>query len=58
MTCIVGIENDGLVTIGGDSAGVAGYSISHSCGREGLYQAEASVPHMEAGKGLRATLYI
>lgn len=29
MTCIVGIAQDNQVTIGGDSAGVAGYSLSH-----------------------------
>jgi len=28
MTCIVGIQHDGRVYIGGDSAGVAGYSIT------------------------------
>lgn len=28
MTCIVGLQHDGKVTIGGDSAGVAGYSIT------------------------------
>lgn len=28
MTCIVGIAQDGVVTIGGDSAGVGGYSLS------------------------------
>lgn len=28
MTCIAGIEHDGQVTIGGDSAGVAGYAIT------------------------------
>jgi ATP-dependent protease HslVU (ClpYQ) peptidase subunit len=28
MTCIVGIESDGKVYIGGDSAGVAGYSLT------------------------------
>lgn len=28
MTCIVGVEHKGRVWIGGDSAGVAGYSIS------------------------------
>ncbi|ABW11741.1 conserved hypothetical protein [Parafrankia sp. EAN1pec] len=28
MTCIVGVEHDGRVVIGGDSAGVAGWSIT------------------------------
>jgi ATP-dependent protease HslVU (ClpYQ) peptidase subunit len=28
MTCIVGVEHSGGVTIGGDSAGVAGYSLT------------------------------
>lgn len=28
MTCIVGVEHNGAVYIGGDSAGVAGYSIT------------------------------
>ena len=28
MTCIVGLEHKGKVYIGGDSAGVAGYSLS------------------------------
>lgn len=28
MTCIVGVRHNGVVTIGGDSAGVAGYSIT------------------------------
>lgn len=28
MTCIVGLEHDGKVTIGGDSAGVGGYSLT------------------------------
>lgn len=28
MTCIVGLQHDGKVTIGGDSAGVAGYDIT------------------------------
>jgi ATP-dependent protease HslVU (ClpYQ) peptidase subunit len=28
MTCIVGLEKDGVVYIGGDSAGVSGYDVS------------------------------
>ena len=67
MTCIVGLVEKGNVYIGGDSAGVGGYSLTVRADRKVFrngdfvssrdYAAENEVPLAEVNKAVGAATY-